>query len=138
MSNNTLSIDSLFDMDDLFGSAAAYEATLDATETPTAEKVRIRAYSSEYYTWIGQCIPMPAKSPKINAVDQIVTSAKGTACKRCNATGIFALNNGTATTCYKCAGSGTITAIDEARTAKYWARKNSGQAMSKHYTDYVH
>ena len=53
MSTNTLSLDSLFDTDDLFGSAAAYEATLNALDAPVEteeeeiEKIRIRAYSEE-------------------------------------------------------------------------------------------
>lgn len=137
MSINTLSFDSLFDTDDLFGSAALYEQTLTATVAPKADKVRIRAYSDDYYKWLSHDMPAPVKTPQILSVEQIVATAKGKPCKRCDETGTFVLDSGKKTICYQCAGSGRITAIDEARTAKYWERKNSGATMDKHHSQYA-
>lgn len=145
MSTNTLSLDSLFDTDDLFGSAATYEATLNALDAPVEteeeeiEKIRIRAYSEEYYQWIGKRIPTPEKSPEINAVEAIVESVAGTHCKACNGTGLYRIHkHNKDIPCAKCAGKGKVTAIDEARSRAYAARRAKGLAMSTSHTDYLH
>ncbi|URQ88251.1 MULTISPECIES: hypothetical protein [unclassified Pseudoalteromonas] len=139
MSINTLSIDDLFDTNDLFESAAHYEASLAEVDTPVAEKIRIRAYSAEYYEWIGQSIPMPEKSPEIKAVELIKASSNGKACRACDGTGLYRIHkHNKDIPCAKCAGKGYITPIDEARSKAYTARRNAGLPMDASHTDYIH
>ena len=86
MSNNMLSIDDLFDTNDLFESAAHFEASLAELDKPKTEKIRIRAYSDEYYQWIGKDIPMPEKKPTIDAQELIKASSNGKTCTACSGT----------------------------------------------------
>lgn len=137
MSINTLSIDDLFDTNDLFDSAAHFEASLAELETPTtiAEKRRIVAYSDEYYEWIDQ----PKPKAKITAVDIIQASSNGKDCKACNRTGKYRIHkHNIDIPCAKCAGKGYITPIDEARSKAYTARRSAGLPMDASHTDYIH
>lgn len=132
-------VDDLFQVDDLFESAAHYGAALaeieSAAEKPAevVEKVRIRAYSDDYYKWLA----MDSKARAKIEVSRIVEEAKGSGCSRCGGTGIFQFDNGNRGVCHQCAGSGTVTAVDAARTAKYWKRLESGASMDKHYSQYM-
>lgn len=123
---------------DIFDSAAEFDAELmfnAPTVREVAEKVRIRAYSKEYYQWIGQ--PMP--SSPIRSVAQIAADAMGKKCKSCAGTGLYRLHKfNKDIPCAKCAGKGIVTMIDEARTKAYIERRASGKVMSTSHTDYVH
>lgn len=139
MSNNMLSIDDLFDTNDLFESAAHYEASLSELDKPVAEKIRIRAYSDEYYQWIGKDIPMPEKKPTASAQELIKASSNGKTCASCSGTGKYRMHKfNQDIPCAKCAGKGYITPIDEARSKAYAARKSAGLPMDSKHTDYVH
>ena len=139
MSNNMLSIDDLFDTNDLFESAAHFEASLAELDKPKTEKIRIRAYSDEYYQWIGKDIPMSEKKPTIDAQELIKASSNGKTCTACSGTGKYRMHKfNQDIPCAKCAGKGYITPIDEARGEAYMARKRAGLPMDAKHTDYVH
>lgn len=133
---NVTSISELFKGLDLFESAANYEAMLEAEEQQQ-ERIRIRAYSPEYYEWIGESKPTP---PAPSAARQLVMeSSHGKKCTCCKGTGQYHLTrSNTYVSCAKCAGKGYVTPIDEARSRAYYQRRTEGQPMDMSYEDYIH
>lgn len=119
--------------DDIFESAANYEAMLKEQEKP--EKIRIRAYSPEYYEWIGG----PKSTPPTPAKQLVMESSHGKKCTCCKGTGEYHLTrSNTYVSCAKCAGKGYVTPIDEARSRAYFKRRTEGQPMDTSYEDYIH
>lgn len=134
--------------EDVFESALNFENQLEgnttfevvsAYSTPLAEKRRIRAYSPEYYEWVGIEQPKPKKTAQEVVQAVIKASSNGETCKGCDGTGkyhLYKYNKDIA--CAKCAGKGYTTPIDTARGKAYQQRKVSGLPMDTSHTDYVH
>ncbi|MBM7454480.1 cytochrome c5 [Oceanisphaera litoralis] len=79
--------------------------SMAAEHKPAAPKPRIRAYSPEYWEWLGVAQPVPAVEPE-PAVEQIVP-AIDTVCSCCKGTGVY-VGRTYQTRCARCKGDGIL------------------------------
>ena len=96
-------------------------------------KVRIRAYSKEYYQWLEAAKPKPA----VEMYKKMMPDDADHECGMCEGKGsILIRKTGRYVSCARCMGKGFLVEADLKRHAAYLKRKEEGRPMDVTYKNH--
>ena len=102
-------------------------------------KVRIRAYSPQYYQWLGAAKPQPVvvPQPAVEMYKKIMPDDADHECGMCGGEGsILIRKTGRYVSCARCMGKGFLVEADMKRHAAYLKRKEEGRPMNVTYKNH--